>query len=202
MDKYLKYRKKYEKMQSRKQESAIRMQDRTQELIDLRAQSKIDNPISTISQEVLPIPIQELKKESDEPEISIVQTPEPISNKADIGFMRNMTVRLENFSEHSDKLVTLPETNISEDSVLYLSSLSSFDAFTSKYGKLGSNDDDPENEFIYIDWDKVRDKYHGLYISGTLIDDRYENSPFNDNKSIYISWWKNGFIKDGVAIFI
>ena len=203
--KYLKYKSKYLKLMSEgnlfdKEEIESLESDLSDYILGLRERNASDNPINTIkdSYDISIIDdttsyVKSVDEETSLENLDIVM----------IGYSKTVKGRKEDLSYHSKNLVTINETNLNKDSVLYIRLLEDFDELTKQYGTLGNNDDDPDMDFIYLDWLRISDKYKGLYISQTLLNQRYENSPFRDNGKIYISWWINDFnVGDNVIVFI
>lgn len=86
-----------------------------------------------------------------------------------------------------------------KDKILLIDNIDSFDNFTEKYGKLGSNDIDNDKEYLYIKWDKVAEDYNGFYLNPGLNKERY-NIAFYKGKT-YPSWWEYEYDVNGAIIF-
>lgn len=106
-----------------------------------------------------------------------------------IGFAKNIMVILDKDSDYHKDFISVFQKKISKESILSIKTIEEFDEISKRYGKLGNNDDDPDKDFIYLDWIRFFGDYKGLHIDPTLYDDRYTMAIF-DGKS-YLSWWKN-----------
>ncbi|QKF94403.1 hypothetical protein QKU48_gp0945 [Fadolivirus algeromassiliense] len=86
--------------------------------------------------------------------------------------------------------ITDPITN---DKILLIDNIKSFDKFTNQYGNL------QEKSYIRIDWAKVKKDYDGLYIDkdNDFEKDRKTMAYYNDK--LYVSWMKKENIDSGIV---
>ncbi len=168
-------------------------------------------PIITSIQQARPFILDYSPSEQDT--ISVVgidPMKEKPSEQIDIGLFGLARGRVHNISEfNSNDFVTI-NNKPNEDKILRIDNLDAFDEFTERYGALGSNDEDEDNEFIYIKWNKVKDDYKGFYLNTGLSSERYSTAVYKDNT--YISWWEHEYMIrlpeqnihdeiDGVVVF-
>ena len=120
--------------------------------------------------------------------------PEDIGVK---GLARIIEYERESFSD--DQFITLQDV-ADKSKILHIKTVDDFDEFTAKYGDIGSDDDDPDMEYIFIYWNKVANDYKGFYLEEFLNSDRFEEAPFKDQTTS--SWWSYEYDpKYGVIIF-
>jgi len=152
-----------------------------------------DDPVIRSTEQARPFILDEASvKDKDVP---VSKLPEQI----DIGIygLARGIVR-DKFRFGKDEFIEIKEPP--NKKILIIQDIDSFDEFTEKYGLLGSDDEDEENEFIYIKWNKVADQYKGFYLNVGLSSERYSTATYKDKS--YISWWENEYkLISGVIIF-
>lgn len=92
--------------------------------------------------------------------------------------------------------ITDPITN---DKILLIDDVKSFDKFTFEYGVIKKNKKNKNKLFIDINWRKLNINYDGFYIDkdNDFYNERYKYA-FYDNK-LYESWWFKNDIESGVV---
>jgi hypothetical protein len=99
-----------------------------------------------------------------------------------------------------DNFVSFNNNNDNKNKILKIDTLDDFDNFTEMYGFIFDVKDHDNDQTIGIKWDKVSDKYKGLFINKGLEADRLDNVFFNQQS--LPSWWSNDFQFDNIVIFV
>ena len=102
---------------------------------------------------------------------------------------------VDGYSIDEDEFVKISDP-VTNDKILLLDNVKSFDKFTNKYGFLIKN---KKSQSVDIDWHKVNKDYDGFSIDkdNDFHEDRYEIAFFKDNR--YQSWWINNQIEGGIV---
>ena len=128
------------------------------------------------------------------------ETPKPKrSEQTDIGMYGLARGREHEKGRYNKKMYVSINKPADKSKILAIRNLDDFDKFTEMYGELGSDDDDTENEYIYIKWNEVAERYKGFYLSSGLSSERYSNAIFKDHT--YASWWEAEYKHTNVIIF-
>lgn len=102
---------------------------------------------------------------------------------------------VDDYSVNPEEFANITDT-ITNDKILLIADIKSFDKFTNKYGKIIGK---RNNAYIKINWSKLSEDYDGFYLDkdNDFDRDRYKTAFYNDKE--YISWVKKDQIEPGVV---